>query len=117
MTPARSRIERLALRFSTIASPQRQSYNPPATNQGCFMADVDEHTLNQNHRDPNSAPNQHDSKKPKPIDQEQPMETPEVSLRTPHAQYPMNVHVPKIGDRDLTAAGLHGITQSVFYAA
>src|SRR5689334_9086070 len=83
------------------------------------MADVDDQTLNQSHRDPNSAPphEQHDPKKPKPIDQEQAMTTPEVSKRTPDAQYPMGGQVPRVGDREVTAAGFPGIFETMRFAA
>src|SRR5688500_8249336 len=70
----------------------------------------------QSHRDENSAPNQHDSKVPKPIAQERPMETPEVSRRTPDAQYPMNEQVPWTDQRDRTAAGFHALSETIGYA-
>src|SRR4051794_14750097 len=70
----------------------------------------------QSHRDENSAPNQHDDKTPKPLDQERPMTTPAVSQRTPDAQYPMCDQVPEMRGRYLTAAGLHAVYETFFFA-
>src|SRR4051812_20315954 len=80
------------------------------------MSQVDQHTLSQPHDDENSAPNQHDPKRPKPIDQERPMTTPAVSQRTGDAQYPMVEQVPHIGQRHRTAAGYHAIAETFAYA-
>jgi molybdopterin-dependent oxidoreductase alpha subunit len=80
------------------------------------MATVDEQTVNQSHRDENSAPNQHDSKVPKPIEQEQPMTTPASSLRTQDAQYPDQDLIPRAGERDLVAAGFHAIRETMVHA-
>src|SRR5690349_13967328 len=81
------------------------------------MAQVDHHTLNQDHRDENSAPDQHDDKRPKPIGEEAPMETPEVSKRTNRAQYPSDGQLPQVGHRDKTAAGWPAIYETFKYAA
>lgn len=45
------------------------------------------------------------------------MATPEVSQRTPQAQYPMGADVPRVGERDRTAAGFHAISETVRFAA
>ncbi|MDQ5858428.1 MAG: FdhF/YdeP family oxidoreductase [Acidobacteriota bacterium] len=45
------------------------------------------------------------------------MATPEVSQRTPDAQYPMGAEVPRIGERDRTAAGFYAIYETVRFAA
>src|SRR3954452_12152888 len=81
------------------------------------MAEVDHHTLNHSHRDENSAPDQHDDKRPKPISEELPMTTPDVSKRTNRAQYPSDGQLPEIGHRDKTAAGWPAIYETVKYAA
>jgi molybdopterin-dependent oxidoreductase alpha subunit len=75
------------------------------------MADINS-PITQSHHDPNSAPHQHDSKRPVPIEQERAMETPAVSLRTRDAQYPMDHDIPRRGKRDLTAAGFHAIYET-----
>ena len=69
------------------------------------MAKPDLLTQSQSHRDENNAPNQVDRKKPTPFDQEQPAQTPEVSKRTPDAQYPADGKEPHVGERDTVASG------------
>ena len=68
-------------------------------------------------KDENSAPNQQDYKKPKPISQERPMATPAVSQRTDDAQYPMGDEVPRVEDRKTTAAGWASLAASIRIAA
>src|SRR2546423_2720366 len=72
--------------------------------------------VEQSHRDENSAPNQHDSKVPKPFSEEQPMTTPAQSLRTTHAQYPADGELPRITERDVVAAGFHAIKETFVHA-
>ncbi len=72
--------------------------------------------LGENHRDENNAPNQRDSKVPKPESEERAVETPAVSQRTDDAQYPIGERLPRAGERDLTAAGLHGIAETGKFA-
>ena len=67
----------------------------------------------QSHRDENSAPNQVDYKVPKPISEERPTTTPEVSKRTPDAQFPMNDQVPRVGERSKSAAGIPAVIETV----
>jgi molybdopterin-dependent oxidoreductase alpha subunit len=81
------------------------------------MAETDPKTLDQNHRDENSAPNQEDTKVAKPVAQEQPMTTPGVSQRTEDAQYPLGDLLPREGKRSLTAAGFHAIVETMKFAA
>ncbi len=45
------------------------------------------------------------------------MVTPEISERTPQAQYPMGANVPHVAERDLSAAGFHAISETVKFAA
>src|SRR5436190_1210647 len=66
--------------------------------------------------DPNSEPDQHDPKEPKPISQEAPMTTPAVSQRTTQAQYPMDGQIPKITQRDTVSAGFHAVYESMLHA-
>ncbi len=77
------------------------------------MTDVDSYTTSQSHRDENSPANYPDDVKPKPIADERAIETPEVSKRTPDAQYPMGDDLPEVGKRDTTAAGFHAIAQTL----
>src|SRR5437867_8872122 len=79
------------------------------------MAEVDQHAVTQPH-DENSAANQHDDKKPKPVSQEAPMTTPAASRRTDDAQYPMGQQIPRAGQRDRTAAGYHAIYETFAHA-
>ena len=65
--------------------------------------------------DENSASNQADDKKPRPISQERPMQTPDVSKRTPDAQYPLGDQIPRVLERDLTAAGWHAIYETLVH--
>jgi molybdopterin-dependent oxidoreductase alpha subunit len=81
------------------------------------MAEVDDKTLSQSHRDETNAPNQEDPKRPKPFSAERPAATPEVSQRTPDAQYPRDGADPRIGERDVVASGLQGVIQSLKFAA
>jgi molybdopterin-dependent oxidoreductase alpha subunit len=67
--------------------------------------------------DGNSGPDQRDDKGVKPEAQERPMATPAVSQRTPDAQYPMGGEVPRIEDRDRTAAGFYAIYETGRFAA
>ncbi len=76
---------------------------------------VDQQTMSQSHHDENSAPNQHDSKRPKPVAQEQPMTTPDVSKRTDDAQYPAG-HDPETGKRSRVAGGFEAIAASMKFA-
>ena len=69
------------------------------------------------HRDQNNAPDQADDARPKPIEAERPMTTPDVSKRTPDAQYPVNGEAPQIRERDLIASGFQGVYQSMRFAA
>ena len=66
----------------------------------------------QSHHDENSAPNQHDDKRPKPVAEEEPMQTPVVSMRTPDAQYPTDGQVAQVGHRVKAAAGFHAIWET-----
>jgi molybdopterin-dependent oxidoreductase alpha subunit len=75
-------------------------------------ADNADHRAADGHSDENSAPNQEDSTAPRPASQEKPMTTPDVSKRTPDAQFPMGDDVPEIGDRDKTAAGFTAIYET-----
>src|ERR1051325_5708520 len=78
------------------------------------MAEVDRQTVGQGHRDENSAPDQHDPKRPKPVSEERVVETPAVSRRTGDAQYPLR-KMPEVGQRDGVAAGFHAIYETVSY--
>ena len=80
------------------------------------MPEPDQLTQSQSHRDENNAPNQVDRKKPKPFDQEQPAETPEVSKRTPDAQYPADGAEPRAGERDTVASGMPAVYQTMRFA-
>src|SRR4051812_33174003 len=68
------------------------------------------------HHDQNDAPDQADDGRPKPIEAERPMTTPDVSKRTPDAQYPMDGEAPEIRERDLVASGFQGVYQSMRFA-
>lgn len=73
---------------------------------------IDQNTLNQSHRDENSAPNQRDEKPEKePFVEEAP-----ILGRTTGAQFPIGVDIPKITHRDESAAGLHAIEQTTLFA-
>ncbi len=65
------------------------------------------------HHDENSAPNQEQVKKLKPLSQERPMVTPEVSKRTPDAQYPMNDEVARVDKRDKIASGYPALYETM----
>src|SRR5918993_5503037 len=80
------------------------------------MPEPDLQTQSQSHRDENNAPRQEDRKKPKPFDQEQPAETPEVSKRTPDAQYPADGEGPRVGPRKKVAGGVQSVLQSTKFA-
>ena len=67
-------------------------------------------------RDENSAPNQEDADRSVPPEQEPPMSTPEVSKRTPDAQFPMGDRIPHEEPRTTTAAGFHAIAQTMKFA-
>jgi molybdopterin-dependent oxidoreductase alpha subunit len=76
---------------------------------------IDQETLAKSHDDENSAPNQHDTKRPKPIELEQPMTTPAVSERTPDAQYPEG-HEARIDERKTVAGGFQAVAASMKFA-
>ena len=80
------------------------------------MPEPDLLTQSQSHRDENNAPNQVDRKRPKPFDQERPAETPEVSKRTPDAQYPADGTEPRVDERDVVASGMPAVYQSMRFA-
>ncbi len=80
------------------------------------MPAPDQHTQSQSHRDENNAPNQEDPKRPKPISEERPMTTPDVSKRTGDAQYPADGNVPHVHERDTVASGFQGVYQSLKFA-
>ncbi len=67
--------------------------------------------------DENSAPNQEDSNTPRPASAEKPMTTPDVSKRTPDAQFPMGDDVPEIGERHETAAGYTAVYETFRFIA
>ncbi len=69
-------------------------------------------SLGQSHRDENNATNQRDSNTPKPQSEERAVETPAVSQRTDDAQYPIGEQLPRVGERDLTAAGFHAVYET-----
>ena len=77
----------------------------------------DVHTETNGHRDLNSDPNQHDAKKPKPIEEESPMQTPEVSKRTPDAQYPPTASGPEVHKREKIAAGFPAMWETMRFVA
>ncbi|WP_010584888.1 FdhF/YdeP family oxidoreductase [Schlesneria paludicola] len=77
----------------------------------------DTHPQNEDQRDENSAPNQRNVHSPKPIAAEEPTATPQVSLRTVDAQYPLGQDIPRITARDETAAGFHGVFESLKFSA
>jgi molybdopterin-dependent oxidoreductase alpha subunit len=83
------------------------------------MSHPQDHSATQHHghRDENSAADQHDTKRPRPIQDEQPATTPAASRRTPDAQYPIGDDVPRPGRRDRTAAGFHAIYETALHAA
>ncbi|HEX8322784.1 MAG TPA: FdhF/YdeP family oxidoreductase [Tepidisphaeraceae bacterium] len=74
---------------------------------------IDAHTLGDSHRDENSAPHQVDNRRPKPIVEERPMTTPDVSKRTPQAQYPGGTFIPEVGHQSTVAAGYPAVWQSM----
>jgi molybdopterin-dependent oxidoreductase alpha subunit len=81
------------------------------------MAEIDSQTLNQSHHDENSAENQAHALKPKPESAERPVVTPDVSKRTPNAQYPEGDEVAHVGHRDEVASGYQAIYQTMKFAA
>ena len=72
------------------------------------MENINEHTTSGGHEDPNNEPAQHDNARPKPIADEQPMTTPEVSKRTPQAQYPGGTFIPENRPQVENRRGLSG---------
>jgi molybdopterin-dependent oxidoreductase alpha subunit len=80
------------------------------------MAEVDQQTLEQDHRDENNAPNQEDGKRPKPLEAERPVRTPEASQRTPDAQYPQDGQDAEVRDRKTVAAGASSVLSSLRFA-
>lgn len=80
------------------------------------MENISEQTLQGGHEDPNNDKAQHDNKRPKPIADEQPMTTPEVSKRTPQAQYPGGEFIPQTGHKSKVAAGYPAVYQSMRFA-
>ena len=80
------------------------------------MSTTDQHTIHGDHEDPNSDPDQHDAMRPKPISEERPMSTPEVSKRTEHAQYPADGFEAERGDATRVAAGYPAIWQTMRWA-
>jgi molybdopterin-dependent oxidoreductase alpha subunit len=81
------------------------------------MAEIDQHTLGQSHHDEHSADNQEHVEKPKPETTEPPMTTPDVSKRTPDAQYPLGNEVAHIGKRETVSSGFAGVFQTMKFAA
>jgi molybdopterin-dependent oxidoreductase alpha subunit len=67
-------------------------------------------------KDQNSAPNQQDHNKPRPVSEEQPMTTPEISKRSTDAQYPSEGEIAHIGKRHTTAAGWAAIYETMIVA-
>src|SRR5580765_5271291 len=64
--------------------------------------------------DEHSAPEQYDSRRPKPVADEKPMATPEVSQRTADAQYPAeDSRELEVGERHTKAAGMPAVVQSL----
>src|SRR4051794_41205528 len=80
------------------------------------MPEPDVQTQAQSHRDENSAPDQYDPKRAKPFEAERPAVTPEVSKRTPDAQYPANGETPQARERDTVSSGAQGVYQSMRFA-
>src|SRR4051795_10909236 len=80
------------------------------------MAEVDQPTLEQGHRDENNAPDQFDPKRPKPLEAERPAQTPAASQRTPDAQYPADGEDPQVRERDVVSSGIQGVYQSMRFA-
>ena len=79
--------------------------------------DGDAHPQNEDQRDENSAPEQRNVHSPKPIAAEKPAQTPAVSVRTSDAQYPLGQDIPRVTERDETAAGFHGVFESLRFSA
>ncbi len=80
------------------------------------MTEPDDKTRSQSHRDENSAPDQHDDKKPKTLDQEQAATTPAVSMRTSDAQYPAGAEAVSVNAPKTTAGGFPAVFQSLRFA-
>ena len=76
---------------------------------------IDKNTLNQSHRDENSAPDQRHSKGERP-EKEAIFEEAPILGRTTEAQFPLGSDIPKITHRDETAGGLHAIEQTSLFA-
>jgi molybdopterin-dependent oxidoreductase alpha subunit len=68
------------------------------------------------HKDENSAPDQEDHNKPRPVSMERPMTTPEVSKRTPNAQLPSNDQIGQIHEPHRVAAGWPAIYETMLFA-
>src|ERR1019366_401821 len=82
--------------------------------KGSRMSQADEITSAQ--KDENSAPNQRHGNKPRPVSEEQPMTTPEISMRTTNAQFPSNDQPNPIHERNKVAAGWSGIYETLVFA-